>query len=80
MLFRELKRSVKRKLPLNSHVETYETKRAENRSGSRYTASPQFRLPDDSGEKKAMRFRLYHRAQGLGIRTVIRTYRHRGKH
>lgn len=45
-------------------------------SGSRYTGSRQFRLPGGSGEKKAMRFRLYHQAQGLGVGTVVRTCRH----
>lgn len=44
-------------------------------SGSLYTDSLQFRLPDISGEKKATRSRLYHLAQGLGGRTVVRTCR-----
>lgn len=57
-------------------METYETGRAENMSGSRYITSRQSRLPEVSDGKKARRFRAYHRAQGLGVRTVVRTYKH----
>lgn len=76
MLFRVLRRLVRRrKSTLDpGHGNTYETVRAENMSGSRYKASRQFRQLVYSGGKKAMRFRLHHRGQGLGVRTMVRAY------